>query len=163
MRLLIHYVGDSHQPLHGSTRIDHEFPESDFGGNTLHLPNHDRSKNLHAVWDHVVYEFPRNPKLPMDSETWADQTDVVERLLKNHPVDTLDDVTDLDPVHWEEETFHIASTFVYIGVEPNKPLSEEYIQKGQQFAEKQLVKAGHRLANLLKSISNNLGPSASIP
>lgn len=43
MRLLIHYVGDVHQPLHATARVDHEYPRGDFGGNTVHLPNKDES------------------------------------------------------------------------------------------------------------------------
>lgn len=153
IRLLIHYVGDSHQPLHSETRLDKEYPSGDRGGNDLHLPSHYSLKNLHAVWDRVVYKLKKNPHLPFEADGFADFDDYVDSLMQNYPVDSLDgDVTNLDPAQWEKESFKIASTFSYIGVHDGEKLSDDYVQKGQVMAEQQLVKAGHRLANLLKTL-----------
>jgi len=58
MRLLIHYCGDIHQPLHATSRVDHEYPKGDFGGNAVPIPEKEGAKNLHSVWDSVIYEFP---------------------------------------------------------------------------------------------------------
>ena len=33
LRLVIHYLGDIHQPLHGVSMIDHRYPTGDMGGN----------------------------------------------------------------------------------------------------------------------------------
>ena len=55
LRLLMHYTGDVHQPLHATARVDHEYPAGDRGGNSFPLPSKDGAKNLHAVWDAVVY------------------------------------------------------------------------------------------------------------
>jgi len=33
LRMVIHYVGDIHQPLHAVAEVDHRFPEGDQGGN----------------------------------------------------------------------------------------------------------------------------------
>jgi hypothetical protein len=63
MRLLIHYVGDAHQPLHNESVVDIEFPSGDRGGNDWKLPSHYYADNLHSVWDKVVYEW-KNPKRP---------------------------------------------------------------------------------------------------
>jgi len=62
MRLLIHYVGDIHQPLHATSRVNHEYPEGDKGGNAFPLPAKDGANELHAVWDSVIYEFTGYPK-----------------------------------------------------------------------------------------------------
>ncbi len=51
LRLLIHYIGDIHQPFHTETQYSTEFPEGDKGGNLFRLPNQDYSPQLHAVWD----------------------------------------------------------------------------------------------------------------
>lgn len=71
VRLLIHYVGDIHQPLHATSRVDHEYPKGDFGGNTVHLPSKDGVTNLHALWDSVSYEFSGYAKLPFSDDAWA--------------------------------------------------------------------------------------------
>ena len=40
LRLLIHYVGDLHQPLHATSRYTESHPNGDRGGNDFHLtPN----------------------------------------------------------------------------------------------------------------------------
>ena len=33
LRLLIHYIGDIHQPLHAISRVDSKYPKGDAGGN----------------------------------------------------------------------------------------------------------------------------------
>lgn len=63
VRLLIHYLGDIHQPLHCLSRVDQNYPVGDKGGNDFKLPNHYDANNLHSLWDSVVYEFHKNDKL----------------------------------------------------------------------------------------------------
>ena len=60
MRLLIHYFGDIHQPLHCLSRVDSKYPSGDAGGNAFAIPNHYDADNLHSVWDAVIYEFHKN-------------------------------------------------------------------------------------------------------
>lgn len=57
LRLLIHYIGDIHQPLHSIVRVDENYPKGDLGGNSFRLPEHKGDTNLHAVWDDVLYQF----------------------------------------------------------------------------------------------------------
>ena len=57
LRLLIHYVGDLHQPLHSSSRLNDKYPKGDAGGNFFKLPSKNTVTNLHAAWDSMVYEF----------------------------------------------------------------------------------------------------------
>ncbi len=56
MRLLIHYVGDIHQPLHATTKFDSSYPAGDRGGNSFKLLEKDGIKELHAAWDSILYE-----------------------------------------------------------------------------------------------------------
>jgi hypothetical protein len=63
LRLLIHYVGDIHQPLHATSRVDHKYPKGDAGGNFFHLPTKNQAKNLHSVWDSVIYQYGDTPKM----------------------------------------------------------------------------------------------------
>lgn len=55
MRLLMHYTGDIHQPLHATSRLDKEYPAGDRGGNSFPVPSIMGAKNLHSVWDSVIY------------------------------------------------------------------------------------------------------------
>jgi len=55
LRLMIHYMGDVHQPLHCEDRFNAANPAGDLGGNTFTLPNHYSADNLHSVWDKLIY------------------------------------------------------------------------------------------------------------
>lgn len=67
LRLLIHYLGDIHQPLHASSRVDKQYPKGDAGGNFFHVTPKDDAKNLHSVWDSVVYAYPDTPSMVNNS------------------------------------------------------------------------------------------------
>ena len=63
VRLIIHYLGDIHQPLHSTALVDHTYPKGDAGGNFEHIPAMDSVSNLHAVWDSVLMTYEGFPKL----------------------------------------------------------------------------------------------------
>jgi hypothetical protein len=60
IRLLIHYLGDIHQPLHTVSRFTKAHQEGDRGGNDFLLTEKEGVKNLHALWDSGVYEFDKD-------------------------------------------------------------------------------------------------------
>lgn len=71
LRLIIHYVGDIHQPLHAVAEVDSTYPSGDRGGNSEKIPSIDGASNLHAVWDSVAYKYTSFPKLPLSSSDWT--------------------------------------------------------------------------------------------
>jgi hypothetical protein len=58
----------------------------------------------------------KNPKIPFTDEVFATFDETVEKFLNDHPINTLNDITDLKPSTWENESFEIASTMAYIDV-----------------------------------------------
>lgn len=147
MRLLIHYVGDVHQPLHASTRVDHEHPAGDRGGNDFPLPSLDKIKELHAVWDSVLYEFEGYANLPFSDDDWTKHKDTATSLLAKYSVTDVD-AKNLDPKVWAHESYEISKDLVYTAKE-NEALSDDYRKEARTTAEKRIVLAGHRLANLI--------------
>lgn len=63
LRLMIHYMGDIHQPLHCAARVNTNYPKGDKGGNMFPLPFHYETDDLHAVWDSVLYHYHESVKL----------------------------------------------------------------------------------------------------
>ena len=59
--MIIHYVGDVHQPLHSAALVDSKYPSGDRGGNSESIPSKDGVGNLHAVWDSVLYTWTGYP------------------------------------------------------------------------------------------------------
>lgn len=87
LRLVIHYVGDVHQPLHAVSKVDDEYPKGDRGGNSEWIdPNVSGVGNLHSVWDSVIYEYPGYPDLPLSSSDWDFYTTTASSLASSYPV-----------------------------------------------------------------------------
>ena len=59
---------------------------------------------------------------------------------------------DLDPANWAYDSYTMSWKMVYKDVQPNKKLSAVYAKKARLAAEKQIVLAGYRLANLLEQM-----------
>jgi len=116
LRLLIHYLGDVHQPLHSLARINKEFPAGDRGGNEFPLKNHYSIKELHALWDSVIYEFHTNDKLPYDEAGWNKLGDSVD-ILKNRFIINPNEYSAYDVNAWAQESFVVGSQNAYTGVE----------------------------------------------
>ncbi len=59
LRLLIHYIGDIHQPLHASSRFTKNYPQGDEGGNdflikVINKGAGETPTNLHSLWDSII-------------------------------------------------------------------------------------------------------------
>ena len=63
LRLLIHYVGDIHQPLHSTSRFTENHQDGDEGGNFFKIEPVDKINELHALWDSVLTEFDNDLQL----------------------------------------------------------------------------------------------------
>lgn len=63
-------MGDLHQPYHCVSKVDHDFPSGDRGGNSFRVGKKDGISNLHMLWDSVLYEEEAKYSLPMSENTW---------------------------------------------------------------------------------------------
>ena len=134
MRLLIHYLGDVHQPLHCTALVNDKYPKGDRGGNSFPIVPKDELNELHAIWDSIIYEYPGYPVLPFSDSDWESLGKNASRMFSDYPVDQ-DKVDDLEPENWAVESFDISRTFVYRYVHENKSLSDSYIKKARTIAE----------------------------
>ena len=133
LRLVIHIVGDIHQPLHVGQ-------PQDLGGNKIKVLWFGDSTNLHSVWDDKLIEFQKL--------SYTEYTDAI-----NHT--SLKQKTDWQKqpmIEWFFETYQLAGK-IYAGI--NRPVPRltyrynfEYIDQLNQ----QLLKAGVHLAGLLNEI-----------
>jgi len=147
-RLMIHYAGDIHQPLHATSRVDDTFPAGDRGGNSFKLAAKESAKNLHAVWDSVIYTQLGYPVLPMPDTEWKTLGESAAALVEAHPLKKKgSDVTSLDPHVWAMDSFQISTHFLYDGITQNAALPQTYVDQAVQIAERQIVLGGYRLAH----------------
>lgn len=133
LKILIHLVGDMHQPMH----MGHK---SDLGGNKWVVKYFNRDNNLHSVWDSSLVESAHK----WSYTEWQYQIDRVSEDLQLQLIEG-------DIVDWAKETHEIA-TEVYDKTPQNHNISYDYIAEWTPTIEIQLLRGGLRLAHILNSL-----------
>lgn len=134
LKLLVHFVGDIHQPMH----MGHL---SDRGGNGVKVKYFYKDRNLHGIWDSDLVESAHN-------WTFTEWQDQIDRATDDQEAAIIS-VT--DPDDWGRETFGLA-TSVYDSTPENTNISYDYIAEWTPVIEQQLLKGGLRLAHLLNTL-----------
>lgn len=125
LRELFHLVGDLHQPLHCGYAEDK-------GGNEIQA-GYGESSNLHSAWDTGI--------IKEENIGLNDCLALSNKLSKTE----IQEIQQINVVKWMNESRELLP-FVY-GFE--KKLTTEYAAKAKPIIEKQLVRAGIRLAAVL--------------
>ena len=146
VRVLVHLVGDIHQPLHSAEN------RGDYGGNSVILNNrycvnYDGTTSeckLHAYWDNSLVKLAMGPR--------------TERELVRD-LSAVSVSTDGSAETWVKESNGIAKSKAHnyegfaCGIGPNHVrLTHEYDLDATAVVIEQLAKAGHRLASILNDI-----------
>jgi hypothetical protein len=155
LRYLIHFVGDIHQPLHAVARDSDEHPEGDRGGNEFKIIPPDRFKdlerpptNLHSLWDMGGNLF-RPTVRPLSDDGKASIVRIANSIKSRHPMISLDNVSQMDPMAWAQESADIAKRFAYTNIKEGEVPSAEYLRECEDQSAKRVAYAGYRLAALL--------------
>ena len=145
LRVLLHIVGDVHQPLHAATRVSVQLPQGDRGGNLVLLQSNHVAKNLHAYWDRGAGLLAQKKQ---DSPSQIEKR--AESIEQRWPCEKV--ALDISsPMQWAEESHSIAIKAVY-----QLPINHRYQQQARKIAEKRVAIAGCRLAMLLNKIDETL-------
>jgi hypothetical protein len=156
--VLLHLVGDAHQPLHCISRYSEKNndEEGDRGGNEFKIISEvEGVNNLHRYWDGAAglfkFEIIQRP-LHEDGQRLIEK--YAEEIVSAYPSDIHKEWEEMDPGRWIEESYHIARTVVYKTPE-GKKLTEEYMVQSQRVARERIALAGYRLAELLNRFFGN--------
>lgn len=132
LKLLIHLVGDIHQPLH-TGRYE------DLGGNKIRVQWFNEDVNLHQVWDEKLVDFQQ-----LSYTEYAKSINFSSReQRKNLQASAL--------TQWFYESYGIAEN-IYANVAQNDKLKFGYNYDYIAILNEQLLKGGIRLAGLLNEI-----------
>lgn len=132
LKLLIHFIGDMHQPMHASHAEDN-------GGNNIRLTWFSTPTNLHRVWDENLIEFQQLSYTEMAAAVNYATAAQVKQWQKQPISD------------WVIESYDLAEQ-LYKEVQPNDKLSYPYNYSHLAMLNRQLLKGGVRLAGLLNQI-----------
>lgn len=160
LRLIIHFVGDIHQPLHATDRVSSARPRGDQGGNLMTItitgPNgNPRNVNLHSYWDGGLDSFPKGGPPPQYLPPPLSEIPPAAALARNANPPTNPALKLNDPFNysgWANESFALAKSVVYNGVSNGLEPSAAYKSRGINVARQRVAWGGYRLAALLNSI-----------
>jgi hypothetical protein len=132
LKMLVHLIGDLHQPLHIGQKEDR-------GGNRVQVKWFGNKTNLHSVWDTKMIEG--------FNMSYIELADNAEELSKKQ-IKAMQEGSVID---WVDET-HVLTKKIYDSVKKDENLRYRYSYDHLTTARKQLQKAGIRLAKVLNDI-----------
>ena len=157
LRLIIHFVGDIHQPLHCTTRVSAANPDGDRGGNLFKIKilknGQLRDSNLHSYWDGGIGAFPpTGPNFappPLRSVTRA-----ANQAKAGNPATDPELMLD-EPFNfeaWANESFELGKNVAYKGIQAGQRPTGRYNSRALRVARQRVAWGGYRLAALLNAI-----------
>jgi S1/P1 Nuclease len=162
---LFHLVGDIHQPLHTAQLFTTDYPNGDRGGNEIcmRVTQAGQPMDLHRFWDGVITSSSNLTRLRNEATP-----------LRNRQEFQRSQLTELggtDFESWAKESYEIATKIAYrndgrIGIpkDGNKDctmvtaaplLPPGYVVSASRIADRRMILAGYRLADLLMRIVGN--------
>lgn len=132
LKMLVHFIGDLHQPLHAGWAENR-------GGNDIQLQWFGNGSNLHRLWDtNLIDHYGMSYTELADNMPGLSRKERIE-LQKGNVLD------------WVEES-HVLANQLYASVENGEKLGYEYSYIYWTTVEDQLFKGGVRLAGVLNDL-----------
>lgn len=135
LKMVVHLVGDIHQPMHMGHR-------SDLGGNKWVVKYFNSNSNLHKIWDSSLVE---------SGHKWS-YTEWQQQIDRATPEQEAAIMSDTKPEQWGQETYKIAKE-IYDTTPQMTNVEYNYIAEWTPVIEQQLLKGGLRLAALLNTLT----------
>lgn len=130
--MLIHLIGDAHQPMHVSRAEDQ-------GGNKIEVSWFGKKSNIHRVWDSDLIDG--------EKYSYTEYATVLDILSKNE----VKQVQGGTLASWLYESNQLSDK-IYADVELNANLSYNYIYNNIYKAENCMLRGGLRLAKILNDV-----------
>ncbi len=132
IKMLVHFVGDLHQPLHVGRGEDK-------GGNDIQVRWFNDGSNLHSVWDSNMIDYYGMSYTELAKNTIVLSKTQIETIKKGSVID------------WVHESQKLAKK-VYASATVGEKLGYQYMYYNFPIARSQLQKGGIRLAKILNEI-----------
>src|SRR5215475_4349417 len=162
---LFHLVGDIHQPLHTVQLFTVDHPKGDRGGNEIcvRVTQARQPMNLHRFWDGVITSSQNLTRLRNEATVLRNRHEFQRSQLTELAYTAFES--------WVKESFEIATKFAYrnggrIGIPKSENLDCKmvaaaavlpvgYVVSASRIADRRVILAGYRLADLLTRVVGN--------
>jgi S1/P1 Nuclease len=159
---LFHLVGDIHQPLHTAQLFTVEYPKGDRGGNEIcvRVTQAGQPMDLHRFWDGVITSSQNLTRLRNEATALRNRQEFQRSQLT--------ELANTDFESWAKESFEIATKIAYlngglIGIPRGESkdcttvaeapvLPAGYVVSAKRIADRRIMLAGYRLADLLTRV-----------
>src|SRR5262245_7297989 len=162
---LFHLVGDIHQPLHTTQLFTVDYPQGDRGGNEIcvRVTQAGQPIDLHRFWDGVITSSQNLTRLRNEATALRNRQEFQRSQLT--------ELANTDFESWAKESFEIATKVAYrngqpigtpkrgamdwtmVAAAPVLPVG--YFVSASRIADRRMILAGYRLANLLRRVVEN--------
>ena len=132
LKMLVHFIGDLHQPLHTGR-------SEDLGGNKIKVKWFKKDTNLHRVWD--------SDMIKSQEMSYSE----IAATMKRPPYIDVEKIASGDVISWYNESKEL-SYVVYDSAKPYENLSYGYSYKYYPIMKERINYAGIRLAKVLNEI-----------
>ncbi|MBA2728054.1 MAG: S1/P1 nuclease [Parachlamydiaceae bacterium] len=151
LRFLLHCVADIHQPLHCIQMYSKEFPSGDFAGHRFTISEMPYA-DLHQLWDAAFGIGFKRMKRPLSDQDalWIKET--ADFIATNFQNEISPQIHNMNISEWSQESYQLAIDFAYTGIQPGDKPSQDYLDKGERIALRQIALAGFRLGTLLEEL-----------
>jgi hypothetical protein len=159
---LFHLVGDIQQPLHAVQLFTVEYPNGDRGGNQIcvRMRQGGQPMDLHRFWDGVITSSSNLTRLRNEATALRNRREFQRSQLT--------ELVSTDFESWAKESFEIATKIAYrnggrigiprvgnmdctmVAAAPVLPVG--YVVNARRIADRRMILAGYRLADLLKRV-----------
>ena len=171
LRMVVHLVGDIHEPMHCITRCSQEHPKGDLGGNLFKLedPTGSHLSNLHKFWDAMGGQYVNTiAKLcpygdwdfceSHENEREMEVAKEAERIVAEWPISSFSTYNEEETIpdvrlfmEWGRASFDIAKAKAYADIKEGFAPSKNYTNFVQQYTRGRVALGGYRLAALLNA------------
>jgi hypothetical protein len=160
-----HLVGDIHQPLHTAQLFTVDYPQGDRGGNEIcvQVTQAGQAMDLHRFWDGVITSSSNLTRLRNEATALRNRQEFQRGQLT--------ELANTSFESWAKESFEIATKIAYrnegrlgnpkgakmdctmVAAAPVLPAG--YIVSAARIADRRMILAGYRLADLLTRANQN--------
>ncbi|CAD8123975.1 unnamed protein product [Paramecium sonneborni] len=160
LRVLLHVIGDMHQPLHDTTFWNDTYPNGDAGGNFMKIQLKNGSfVNFHSYWDAVAFTMVSNTTFMSRPLSQSDHQNLDKQsndIINKFPINKYQKYDMTNPTVWSLLGFRQAQQFVYPMLQKSNTFNSDYEIQAIEFCQENLAIGGYRLAAKLIEIYDTI-------
>jgi len=150
LRMMMHIIGDMHQPLHSAEYYSSLFPNGDMGGNLINITWDGEVTELHAFWDSAAEELGQDFDRPLNDSSFQFFEEYGLGLMKDFPRSVFDgQLNNTDANEWTFEVYLQAVEYAYNLLPANYNVTDAYQKIAYQVCRNNLALGGYRLADMI--------------